>query len=599
MAGGAVIGALRVIIGADTIALDKGLKDAQSSLSNFGAGLGKVGALAAGVFAGLAGGLGVVVKKAINDADHLNDLSKSVGLSVEELSKLKFAAELSGLSLEDLGTSLVKLSKNMAEAARDPASQMALSFKTIGVSVKNADGTLKNASQGVSDIAAKMATYKDGAEKTALAVQFFGKAGAAMIPLLNEGASGIASMKKEAEALGIVISTETAKSADEFNDNLHKLSATKNGIVLLITAKMLPALQGLSAQFLEGVKNSNSMQTASQGLIFVFKSLATAALGAWASIQATSSVIAGVIAASILAAQGQFTAALEALKLGGKDAAAAFVDSGNLIVDVWKDRVPDAAKKGADSIQTAKAPIVASAADIAKAAAQAEAALKRIFEAGKKTYEDVAPPAEKFRLEVQKLTEQYNAGAISAETYARAVDKIKWPSLTQAISDAGNLQKMMDSFSTTSLNSTADALTDIVTGAKDAKQAFADLAKSVIRDLVQMIIKSILFKSIVAPLFGFSEGGSLGFGSGGVLGFAGGGSFQVGGGLSAVDNQMLPIKVASGERVDITPADKAGSHNPPTVMLSMKPGRYTRDEVKGILDVANELFSDGYKLKHA
>lgn len=602
MAGGAVVGALKVVLGADTAALDRGLKDAQSNLAKFGDSMGKVGAAAAAAFVGLGTALGIAVKGAINDADKLGKMAQSVGMSVEELSKLKYAADLSGVSLEQLGGALGKLTKNMAEAARDPASQVALAFKTIGVTATDArTGALKPLSQMVSELAGKFSGWNDSTAKSDAALAILGKTGRDLIPLLNSGAAGIAEMKKEAEELGIVIDTKTAKSAEAFNDNLTRLTAVKNGIVLLVTARLLPALESLSKQLVQGVKDSDGMKTASEGLIIVIKGIATAAISAWTSLKATSSVIAGVIAASILVAQGQMKAAFDALMHGGEDAASAVDDAGKLIEDVWKERIPAAAEQGAESVRKANAPIIGSAAELAKAAAQAEAALKKLYEQGKKTYEDVAPPAEKFRLEVEKLNAQYNAGAISAETYARAVDKIRWPSLTQAIQDAGNLQKQLDSFSTSSLNSTADALTDIVTGAKSAKEAFADLAKAVIRDLVAMTIKAILFKGIIAPLFGFSDGGSIITGGSGGLSFATGGSFTVPGGSSMTDNQMIPLHVASGERVTIDrPNSPASSSNKTLEVRGVRAKEFFRgDTLNALLENIQLAVNDGYKLKLA
>ena len=61
---------------------------------------------------------------------------------------------------------------------------------------------------------------EDGAGKTALAIKLFGKSGADLIPLLNQGRAGIKELTDEAAKLGIVISTETAAKAEQFNDTL-------------------------------------------------------------------------------------------------------------------------------------------------------------------------------------------------------------------------------------------------------------------------------------------------------------------------------------------------------------------------------------------
>ena len=106
---GAVIGALRVILGADSAALEKDLKGAQQSLDKFAANVAHAGRVAAAGFALAAAGLSVAIKGTINEADKLFKMSQKFGIPIEELSALKHAADLSGVSLESLGKALAKL----------------------------------------------------------------------------------------------------------------------------------------------------------------------------------------------------------------------------------------------------------------------------------------------------------------------------------------------------------------------------------------------------------------------------------------------------------------------------------------------------------
>jgi hypothetical protein len=173
-----------------------------------------------------------------------------------------------------------------------------------------------------------------------------------------------------------------------------------------------------------------------------------------------------------------------------------------------------------------------------------------------KVIDGLKDSTKRFADEEMRLTQMLNAGLLTQEQYNAAVNKLKFPSLTQAIDDAGNLNKALDQFSTASLNSTADALTDIATGAKTGKEAFADLAKSIIRDLIAMTIKAALFRAVGGFLFGFSEGGPVGGGGistfifgrkdGGVVHAAGGGSI-VGRGTSMSDS--IPSMLSDGEYV--------------------------------------------------
>src|SRR5687767_1788260 len=113
----ALIGALRVSLGIDTAAFTEGLKQSQSRLANFGAIAKKAILPAVAAVTGAAAGIGVAVGSTINAADEMSKAAQRFGIPIEELSRLKYAADLSGVSLETLGTSVGRLSRNMADAA--------------------------------------------------------------------------------------------------------------------------------------------------------------------------------------------------------------------------------------------------------------------------------------------------------------------------------------------------------------------------------------------------------------------------------------------------------------------------------------------------
>jgi hypothetical protein len=253
--GDSVIGALRVVLGADTAALDSGLKDSRASLASFGSGVGIAMAAAAASVAAAAYSIVGSIKSTIASADHLNSLSQAAGVSVEQLSKLNYAASLSDISSEALAGSLNKLTKAMSSAAQEGAGPAALAFNALGISVKNQDGTLKSSSAMLSEIADKFASYKDGASKTALAIAIFGDAGARLIPMLNQGSAGLKDAGDEAEKFGLVLDKKTTLAAAAFNENLKKADAITQGLITTVAARLLPTMEMLSTQWLEFSKD--------------------------------------------------------------------------------------------------------------------------------------------------------------------------------------------------------------------------------------------------------------------------------------------------------------------------------------------------------
>lgn len=246
MAASAVIGALRVDLGLNSAQFQAGLKNAQKGLGDFGKAVGKGLGIVAVAAAGAATALGVAVKGAIDHADELSKASQKIGVSVEALSRLEYAAQLSDVSLEQLTGGLGKFSKAIVEAATNSKSGPASVFSALGISIKDAAGNLRDNDQIFADVADKLSRMEDGALKTSLAMQLFGKSGADLIPLLNSGRDGLAAMADESDRVGATISTKTARAAETFNDTLTRIGSILGGVVNKVMEAALPALQSLA-----------------------------------------------------------------------------------------------------------------------------------------------------------------------------------------------------------------------------------------------------------------------------------------------------------------------------------------------------------------
>jgi hypothetical protein len=206
------------------------------------AAMNPAAALAASGLAALGAAAISSAKQAIALADSLLVVSDRTGLTVESLSGLKFAAEQSNASFADVQTGLRFLARTAAAAANGN-DKAAASFKRIGVSIKDANGNLKTADQLFSDVAEGVKNIQDPMQKTAAAAELLGRqSGPALVPLLNQGREGIAALRKEAEGLGLIISTGFAKQADEFGDNMNKLKSVSTGFGVAIADALLPAL---------------------------------------------------------------------------------------------------------------------------------------------------------------------------------------------------------------------------------------------------------------------------------------------------------------------------------------------------------------------
>jgi hypothetical protein len=124
---------------------------------------------------------------AITAADNMNDLRQKTGVSVEALSQFGRAAEMSGTTIDGVAGAMAKLARGMT-ATKGPAVD---AMHSMGIASRDASGNLRSVDDVMLEVADKFKTMPDGAEKTALAIGLFGKAGADMIPMLNMGSAAI------------------------------------------------------------------------------------------------------------------------------------------------------------------------------------------------------------------------------------------------------------------------------------------------------------------------------------------------------------------------------------------------------------------------
>lgn len=218
-------------------------------------GLGRAALSAAGMLAGFGGALSLgalvsQVKSVADLQDRFGKLAQQTGIGVQSLTELDYAAKLSDASTEDLSTGITRLTSKMGDVAQG-SKEAAAVFDSLGVKVKNNDGTLRSSEEVLKDIAQRFSEFADGSTKTAYAVEIFGRSGAKLIPLLNSGRDGLAEMADEARQLGVVFDEKAAKAAERFNDNLTRLGQAAQGLKIELLQGLIPPLYEITQRFIE------------------------------------------------------------------------------------------------------------------------------------------------------------------------------------------------------------------------------------------------------------------------------------------------------------------------------------------------------------
>ncbi len=261
----AVTGSLVVELGLNTAKLVTGMKKAERRISDFSKKakvmakrIAKIGAAAT---AAAAVGLFALAKNVANIGDKFQKMSISLGVSTKALSSLKFAAELSGASMQDVEKALKTVAKR-ANDAQAGLSTAVRSFEQLGISIEDTEGNLKSVDVLLVESADAFAKMTDNTKAAALAQELFGKSGVNLLPLLKQGSKGIKAMQEEAEKLGITFSKAAADDAAQFNDQMLRVQNVILGIKNQIGQALIPVITDLLDKIL-------AWTSANRGLIDV------------------------------------------------------------------------------------------------------------------------------------------------------------------------------------------------------------------------------------------------------------------------------------------------------------------------------------------
>lgn len=253
---------------------------------------------------GLIAGLGATAYKSAQAADEINTLAKQTGLSTAEIQKYKYAADLIDVDLETITNSHAKLTKNMATAAKGTG-DAAAAFKSLGVSVTNADGSLRNNKAVFNETIDALGRVENETQRDAYAMAIFGKSAQDLNPLILGGSQALEQLGMDAENAGLILSQDTLDSANQFNDAIDTLKAKTGGSFAKIGAELATLLTPLlekAAAALEKVVNwLTNLSPTAQIVILVILALVAAISPIASIISAVTGAVAAFNAVSAIA----------------------------------------------------------------------------------------------------------------------------------------------------------------------------------------------------------------------------------------------------------------------------------------------------------
>lgn len=317
------LGALTVSLGLDAAEYTRGLTKAEKDAYAFGESIGKgirsaaVGATAALAALGAsAAGAFALLNKQADQIASFQGLSEKIGDTASAVQGLKLASDLSDVSLASVATASVKLTSELAKTV-DTTTSAGAAIKALGLDLKEFKSLTPT--EQLKAAADAMSGFQDGAGKTAVAVALFGRAGADLIPFLNDLA--------ESGRTNIRLTNEQIKSIDDHQKASARLKSEIESLGQLFAVQVFDsitaftgALTDLGKEMLgvgqgaDGLaKNRGVQQFADDAVIFlanvidIARKAATVFQFLGESVGATAAIIAAASSGSSEGAKAAFS----------------------------------------------------------------------------------------------------------------------------------------------------------------------------------------------------------------------------------------------------------------------------------------------------
>lgn len=181
-------------------------------------GLGAVTTAAIGTLApilSLAAALGTA-KTAMREFAATGDVAQRLGVDVERLQELRYAAEQGGMAVGNFDVAFRRFIRRSAEAAQGTGAAKD-AFKELGIELRDNDGRLKESDKLLGEVADALQRVQNPADKLRLAFKLFDTDGAAMVNVLARGSAGLDEFSRKARDLGIVVDRHLIQRSQELS----------------------------------------------------------------------------------------------------------------------------------------------------------------------------------------------------------------------------------------------------------------------------------------------------------------------------------------------------------------------------------------------
>lgn len=230
----------------------------EAGLGKFAKALGNVGSTGKEFFSSLGdalvkvGAVGLAAGGAIFELAHsfgqagddIAMMSRRLGMTTDSYQELAYAAKKANVPQEQFNGAMEKFSKGIGEAAAGTGEAF-VGFNALKISVRDSTGHIRKLDDLLPEVADKLGNVSNQNLRNAIAAKIFGREGAKLNDIFEDGAAGLEAMRKEAHKVGAVMSPQDIKLAQEFDDGMKSIGSTLLMVRNVIGAALAPVVLDL------------------------------------------------------------------------------------------------------------------------------------------------------------------------------------------------------------------------------------------------------------------------------------------------------------------------------------------------------------------
>lgn len=208
-----------------------------------------------------AAGLGLLVKSSLDSIDALGKTASKLGVTTQELQKLRFAAELAGVSTRTTDMAIQRFTRRLSEAAVDTG-EAKNALIELGLNAKEL-AKLPLEKQML-ELASAFDQVEDSGDRVRLAFKLFDSEGVAFVNTLEGGRDALQATLAEVDDLGIALSSVTVKGVERANDAFLRLGSLARGVRDSVVGALAPAFETLAdairVNVLDAIKEAGGVE---------------------------------------------------------------------------------------------------------------------------------------------------------------------------------------------------------------------------------------------------------------------------------------------------------------------------------------------------